>query len=110
MKRTLKNLLAGFCLAVTSVAVTTPALADDDFDIYGRVKSKTSNSIVVNSNGRTIKVQVTPMTKIEAEYHRGGDDYDRRISLSNIRVGEPVKIEAYRRGNQYVAEDIEVRR
>lgn len=108
MKHKLNSFIAGFCCSLA--IFTAPAWADNDIDIVGRVKSKTANSIVVNSAGRAIKIVVTPMTKIEAEYHRGSHDYDRRISLHNIRNGEWVKVEAIPNKNSYLAKEIEVRR
>lgn len=101
MQKNLKNLLAGFCLAI----ISTSALADNDIDIAGRVTAVRKNSISINGTA----ISVTPYTKIEAEYRRG--DYDRRIPLSNIRVGEWAKVEAIPQGrNRYIAKDIEVKR
>ena len=111
MQRFLKNIFAGLCFA-TATTITTPALAD--YDIVGQVKAITPSSITVDTMGTPVTIMVTPMTDIEAEYKSGPFDYDRRISLSDIKVGEWVKIDAIPQGMptniKYVAEDIEVRR
>lgn len=113
MKKFFKNIFAGFCLA-TATTLATPALADFDVDIIGQVKAVTPSSITVDNMGTPVTVMVTPMTDIEAEYKTGPFDYDRRIPLSDIKVGEWVKIDAIPQGmppnTKYVAEDIEVRR
>lgn len=107
MKKSLKTLLAGICMAVSTTAMA-------DYDIIGQVKAITPSSITVDSMGTSITVGVTPMTKVEAEYHTGPFDYDMHIALSDIKVGEWVKIDAIPQGmppnTQYIAEDIEVRR
>lgn len=113
MKKNIKTLLAGLCLATTSL-MATPALADFDVDIIGQVTAVTPSSITVDNMGTPVTVTVTPMTDIEAEYKSGPFDYDRRIALSDIKVGEWVKIDAIPQGTppnvKYVAEDIDVRR
>lgn len=113
MQKFLKNIFVGLCFATTAT-IATPALADFDVDIIGQVTAVTPSSITVDNMGTPVTVTVTPMTDIEAEYKSGPFDYDRRIALSDIKVGEWVKIDAIPQGTppnvKYVAEDIDVRR
>lgn len=113
MKQTLKNLLAGICLAAASVAAVAPALAAD---ISGRVRAVRGNNLVINSGGRNITVDVSKNTRIELDRNNRGHNshnrnrHDQRISLHQIRAGDYVRIDVDRRGRNYFARDIEVRR
>lgn len=114
--KNLKTLFAGICVAIASISASTSVLAQN-FD--GRVRAIRPNLIVVDHDRRTTNIRVDSRTRITADYrnnkhfdHRGGrhDNRDKRISLSNIRSGEWVRVNADRRGRDYVANHIEVRR
>ncbi len=114
--KNLKTLFAGICVAIASISATTSALAQN-FD--GRVRAVRSNLIVVDHDRRTTNIRVDSRTRITADYrnnrhfdHRNGhhNNHNKKISLSSIRSGDWVRVNADRRGRDYVANHIEVRR
>lgn len=114
MKRGVKTLIAGVYFAVISVITATAALADNDIDIIGQVKVITPRSIKVDSIGIEYTVIITPITDITAEYKSGPFEYHRRIPLSDIKIGEWIKIDAVKQGEApnftYIADEMEVSR
>jgi hypothetical protein len=88
-----KALPAALLIGLAASLLTTPVLADDDLD--GRIESinRSNQSFVV----RGIRVIVTPDTEFD-------DDYSR---FSDLRVGHRVEIDGQRRGQRFIAREIE---
>lgn len=91
-----------------SAVLSAPAFADADFDVIGQVTHVQATVLTIDRMGEPMSMLVTPITKIEVE-RRGLVDYDYRIPLSEIKVGEWVKAEVLPQGNnQFIAKEIEV--
>jgi hypothetical protein len=91
-----KALPAALLIGLAASLLTTPVLADDDDDdLDGRIESinRSNQSFVV----RGIRVIVTPDTEFD-------DDYSR---FSDLRVGHRVEIDGQRRGQRFIAREIE---
>ena len=100
-QKTVLGFLCGAFLA-------SPAFADFDFDVMGQITEVTENSITIDKMGQPMKIIVTPITKIEVE-KRGLVEYDYKIPLSGVKVGDWAKIEVLPQGNnQFMAKDIEI--
>jgi len=83
-------------IGLAASLLAAPALADDDDDdLDGRIESinRSNQSFVV----RGIRVIVTPDTEFDDEYRR----------FSDLRVGHRVEIDGQRRGQRFIAREIE---
>ncbi len=104
----LKKSLVAF---LGAAAIAAPALAADfDFDVIGPVTAVEATTLTIDRMGQPFTMLVTPITKIEVE-RQGLVEYDYRIPLSDIKVGEWIKAEVLPQGNnQFIAKEIEVTR
>lgn len=106
MNRIFISLLV-FCMVVLTA---TPGIAKKhklrERGVVTSVNEKEQNFTIKNKQGNEVMFKVTAKSDFEIEHH---DSYDSDVSFQELKVGDNVKVKAYK-GDPPLADDVEIYR